>query len=344
MTTSIQAKAMARRLRADLLSRGLDLRHSEALELVARQLGHRDWNTFAAGVAGAGDGDATTDELGPDDGLALGHVVPVLRIFDRAKAFEFYTGYLGFDRDWEHQAGEHLPLYAQVSRGSARLHLSEHHGDASPGAAVVVPVTDITELHTELTRHDHPAAAPGIVDEEWGRTLTVLDPFSNRITFRQPNSAADDEPSGHPARAAAPIRVDLEVAAAPDTAFEVFAIRMGEWWDPVYTPDATTFTGIEIEPRLGGAVTMRHGDDGYRWGTVTGWEPGRRYAQSFTLAHDPEYPSSLTVRFEPDGSGCKVRFEHGGWTAGNVAARQRFGDWPHLLARFAELAQSTELE
>ena len=80
--------------------------------------------------------------------------------------------------------------------------------------------------------------------------------------------------------------------------------------------------------------------DRYVWGTVTSWEPGRRFAQTFTLAHDPDFPSSITVEFEPDPKGCFVWFSHGGWTAGNVAARARFQDWPHLLGRFADLAES----
>jgi ribosomal protein S18 acetylase RimI-like enzyme len=41
-------KAMARSLRAQLHERGLELSHGECLDLVARQLGHRDWNVLAA--------------------------------------------------------------------------------------------------------------------------------------------------------------------------------------------------------------------------------------------------------------------------------------------------------
>src|SRR6188472_587300 len=41
-------KQMAKRLRAELATRGISLSHSEALELVAHQHGARDWNTLAA--------------------------------------------------------------------------------------------------------------------------------------------------------------------------------------------------------------------------------------------------------------------------------------------------------
>jgi len=61
---------------------------------------------------------------------------PILRIFDESKAKEFYVGFLGFTIDWEHRFESNLPLYMQVSRDDCLLHLSEHHGDCCPGAAV----------------------------------------------------------------------------------------------------------------------------------------------------------------------------------------------------------------
>jgi hypothetical protein len=42
------AKAMARTLRAALAARGLKISHSESLELIAKTLGARDWNTLSA--------------------------------------------------------------------------------------------------------------------------------------------------------------------------------------------------------------------------------------------------------------------------------------------------------
>jgi catechol 2,3-dioxygenase-like lactoylglutathione lyase family enzyme len=42
--------------------------------------------------------------------------VPILRIFDVAKAREFYLDYLGFRSDWEHRFEPGLPLYMQNYR------------------------------------------------------------------------------------------------------------------------------------------------------------------------------------------------------------------------------------
>ena len=65
-------------------------------------------------------------------------IVPILRIFDVAKADEFYQGFLGFKVDWDHRFDDNAPLYRQVSGGDLVLHLSEHHGDGSPGARLRV--------------------------------------------------------------------------------------------------------------------------------------------------------------------------------------------------------------
>jgi len=56
--------------------------------------------------------------------------IPILRIFDEAKAREFYVDFLGFTVDWEHRFNDDAPLYMQVSRDGCVLHLSEHYGDA----------------------------------------------------------------------------------------------------------------------------------------------------------------------------------------------------------------------
>jgi Glyoxalase superfamily protein len=62
-------------------------------------------------------------------------VIPILRIFDVAKADDFYLGFLGFSIDLDHRFHEGAPLYRQISRGALVLHLSEHHGDGSPARA-----------------------------------------------------------------------------------------------------------------------------------------------------------------------------------------------------------------
>lgn len=110
--------------------------------------------------------------------------VPILRIFDEAKAREFYLGYLGFTVRFEHRFEPDLPLYMGIARGQCELHLSEHHGDASPGSALRVEVDDIDAFHAELTAKLYKYARPGVEPKPWGtRELSVKDPFGNRIDF-----------------------------------------------------------------------------------------------------------------------------------------------------------------
>ena len=112
-------------------------------------------------------------------------VIPILRIFDEAKAREFYAGFLGFTIDWEHRFDANAPLYMQVSRGACVLHLSEHYGDASPGSAIRVDTTELDAFHAELAAKQYKYARPGINEQPWGREVSVRDPFGNRLIFSE---------------------------------------------------------------------------------------------------------------------------------------------------------------
>ena len=119
--------------------------------------------------------------------MSLGRPVPILRIFDEAKAREFYVEFLGFKIDWEHRFEPGLPLYMQVSLGECVLHLSEHHGDSSPGAHLRIPTVDLDAFHIALLARQYKYARPGIEDTPWGtRDMTIGDPFGNALTFTAP--------------------------------------------------------------------------------------------------------------------------------------------------------------
>jgi catechol 2,3-dioxygenase-like lactoylglutathione lyase family enzyme len=113
--------------------------------------------------------------------------VPIFRIFSLEKTREFYVDFLGFKVDWEHRFAPDAPVYMQVSRGGLSIHLSEHHGDGTPGSVAYVYTTGVKALHRELNdknyRHNH----PGLQEREWGMTdLIVTDPFNNRLVFAEP--------------------------------------------------------------------------------------------------------------------------------------------------------------
>lgn len=167
------AKLAARSLRRDLEARGVQLTHSEALELVAHQSGHRDWNTAVARMTPAAD-----SPLGPP--------VPVLRVQDAEHAVAFYTERLGFTELWRHRFEPELPLYVRVRRGATALDLSEHYGDGTPGSVVWIPVNDATALREELLPRLAPRQRPGLDrDAPGGPTFTVIDPYANTLRFCQ---------------------------------------------------------------------------------------------------------------------------------------------------------------
>jgi len=71
--------------------------------------------------------------------MQVEQVIPIFRIFDYAKAVEFYIDWLGFHIDWEHRFDDNSPIYMQITRDGMAMHLSEHHGDAG--------FTGFCELH-----------------------------------------------------------------------------------------------------------------------------------------------------------------------------------------------------
>lgn len=175
MSSIAHAKQMAKRLRASLASQHHEISHSAALELIAHQLGFKDWNTAAAMLPA----DVPMQQVDFD------RPVPILRMFDEAKAREFYLDFLGFGVEFEHRFAADLPLYLGIERAGLKLHLSEHHGDASPGSTVFVPMRGIEALRDELLAKGYRYGRPDIVEQDWGRLLEVHDPFGNRIRFCQ---------------------------------------------------------------------------------------------------------------------------------------------------------------
>ncbi len=112
--------------------------------------------------------------------------IPMLRIFDVAKAKEFYVDFLGFQIDWEHRTDGTPPVFMQVSRGDLTLYLTEHHGDACPGSAVFVWMTGLDAFHAEINGKGYLYMRPGIEDTFYGsRQVSVYDPFGNKIHFNE---------------------------------------------------------------------------------------------------------------------------------------------------------------
>ncbi|MGB0921444.1 MAG: glyoxalase superfamily protein [Alphaproteobacteria bacterium] len=109
---------------------------------------------------------------------------PILRSFSENEAKAFYVDWLGFTVLFEHRFEDGLPLYMGLGKDACALHLSEHHGDASPGAHIRIAVSDVQALCDDLNTRPYPKLNPGVQEVPWGGIeMTLTDPFSNKITF-----------------------------------------------------------------------------------------------------------------------------------------------------------------
>ena len=140
-----------------------------------------------------------------------------------------------------------------------------------------------------------------------------------------------------------PIRREVLVDADPQTAFEVFTARIGQWWPlaelSVYGAGATVaFDGGQIVERgPDGATSL--------WGTVTRWEPPGALAFSWHPGHGPERASYVSITFAAADDQTLVTVEHTGWEifADPAAARAEYNQgWPMVLDCYREYVVTVE--
>lgn len=118
--------------------------------------------------------------------LSETEAVPMLRIFDKKKAEEFYIDWLGFNLEWEHRFEENLPVYMEITKAGIKLHLTEHHGDCSPGGKVYIVCAGLAEYHKQLLAKNYSYNRPGLGKASWGSLeMTVIDPFGNQLLFTE---------------------------------------------------------------------------------------------------------------------------------------------------------------
>ena len=120
-----------------------------------------------------------------------------------------------------------------------------------------------------------------------------------------------------------PIVAEVTVPVTPTEAFVGFTAQMGEWWDPMVSPEPATFTGIAIDPN--GPVEMVHGDEQFTSGAGS-WSGTRSAAtsQEFWLGHPEDEATVLDVRFtEAEAGGTLVRLVHSGWQPGTETRPRR---------------------
>ena len=118
--------------------------------------------------------------------MTIEKVIPILRIFDYKKAIEFYIDWLGFKINWNHTFDDNTPIYLEIEKDGLIIHLSEHHGDGTPGSNVFLWVTGIEEFHKEIINKKYKYNKPGLEKTFYGAlSVNVIDPFHNQIIFNE---------------------------------------------------------------------------------------------------------------------------------------------------------------
>ena len=153
--------------------------------------------------------------------------------------------------------------------------------------------------------------------------------------------------------APAPIRKSIRVKASQDRAFQIFAGSMGQWWLKGHSLLKSPQKDVVVEPRDGGRW-FEIGEDGseQEWGRVLAWSPFERVALAWQLnadwAYDPDFETTVEVKFIPDGDHTLVEFEHrdlerfgaraeelrGGYETGMD------GGWAALLEQYRQTAEA----
>ncbi len=138
------------------------------------------------------------------------------------------------------------------------------------------------------------------------------------------------------------MKVAIEVAVDPHTAFAVFTRETDLWWGrgPMYRFGGAQRGVLAFGVGIGGTLRETFAD-GTAWevGRITAWEPGARLVFTWRIANfAPGESTEVEVLFTPTASGTLVALEHRGWSSlrpdhpafhgqGAIAASAARGMW-----------------
>jgi uncharacterized protein YndB with AHSA1/START domain len=150
-----------------------------------------------------------------------------------------------------------------------------------------------------------------------------------------------------------PIVRSVTVNGTVEHAFRVFTERIAEWWPferhsvagEIYEDGSSAVSAefrMDAEGR-GRLVEMI--DDGREaeWAEVLAWEPPRRLVLSWHPNAGRGVSTEIEVTFVQEDGTTVVRLEHRGWErmgAEGAAVREGYGEWEHVLGRYARLANA----
>ena len=122
-----------------------------------------------------------------------------------------------------------------------------------------------------------------------------------------------------------PLQLSFTVKCSRDLAFDLWTRRTNSWWPKDHTLTGTADVDVNIEPFVGGRIFERSSEGTlHHWGTVTNWEPPRRFAYEWFIAGDASDASLVEIDFRDVDDGTRIEINHSGW--------ERLGRGPRLRA------------
>jgi lactoylglutathione lyase len=186
-----QYKQMARRLRTDLSQSGVDISHSQALEMVAHQHGARDWNTLAASTEKAATALPRLDRRLGADAVQVHEVVPFLHPVSMEKSLAFYRDLLGFRIALAWPSNDDV-RWCRLEHGHAALMLQQpgdlHQRPAGTslgqGLSLTFTCSNALAVYDAVVDAGVVVEEPMVGNHMW--VVTLCDPDGCRIEFESP--------------------------------------------------------------------------------------------------------------------------------------------------------------
>ncbi|MEM7285398.1 MAG: SRPBCC domain-containing protein [Actinomycetota bacterium] len=147
-----------------------------------------------------------------------------------------------------------------------------------------------------------------------------------------------------------PVVKTRRVPLPPEAAFSLFTTDMGTWWPLAsHSVSADALAEVVFAERTGRAIT-EHAPDGttHVWAELLASEAPHRVVLAWHPGAAASPASQLSVRFEPDGAGCRLRLTQSGWErygndAGAELRRRYHSDWDDVLDRYIEAAAARSI-
>ena len=144
------------------------------------------------------------------------------------------------------------------------------------------------------------------------------------------------------------VRKSLTVEAPIAHAFHVFTTGFDSWWPRAHHIGKADLLAAVIEPKAGGRWYEKGADGSeHSWGRVLAYEPPYRLVLAWQLtrefAYDPDFETTVEIRFEEQGGRTIVHFEHRDLERMGADAVQALegmdGGWGMLLDLFKAEAE-----